>query len=69
MTTVRELVNQLMKCKYLDEPVLYEYYLREHFENTGVSSEAWAKIASENDEILVNEDNFSFLHEAIKATK
>ena len=69
MTTVRELVNQLMKCKDLDEPVLYEYYLREHFENTGVSSEMWAKIASENDEILVNEDNFSFLHEAIKATK
>ena len=69
MTTVRELVNQLMKCKDLDEPVLYEYYLREHFENTGVSNEVWAKIASENDEILVNEDNFSFLHEAIKATK
>lgn len=69
MTTVRELIDQLMKCKNLDEPVLYEYYLREHFENTGVSSEAWAKIASENDEILVDENNFCLLYEAIKATK
>ncbi len=69
MITVRQLIDQLMKCEDLDEPVLYEYYLREHFENTGVSSEAWAKIVSENDEMLMNDDNVDLLHEAIKAAK
>ena len=31
-TTVRELIEHLFKVEDLDEPVLYQYYLAEHFD-------------------------------------
>lgn len=40
--TVRELIDNLMKVEDLDSPVIYQYYLGEHFE---VSDKTFAKVA------------------------
>jgi len=45
-TTVRQLIDQLFKVEDLDEPILYQYYLAEHF---GLDSESnvWAQVVEE----------------------
>ena len=45
-TTVRQIIDQLFKVEDLDEPILYQYYLAEHF---GLDSESkvWAQVVEE----------------------
>lgn len=66
MTTVRQLIENLMKTENLDGEVIYEYYTIEHFEQTGVSSEVWAKVASDHDSILTDDDKYSEIERAIE---
>ena len=47
--TVRELVDNLLKVEDLDSPVIYQYYLGEHFD---VSDETFAKVASEFESLI-----------------
>ena len=42
--TVRELIDNLMKVEDLDSPVIYQYYIGEHFE---VSDKVFAEVANE----------------------
>lgn len=51
MTTVRELIEHLFKVEDLDEPVLYQYYLAEHF---GLDSESkvWAQVVEEYSSLI-----------------
>lgn len=65
MTTVRQLIENLMKCENLDGEVVYEYYTIEHFEHTGVNNETWAKIAADHDSILTDDDKYSEIEQAI----
>ena len=69
MTTIRQLIQSLNQNENLDEPILYEYYTKSHFEHTGVTDEVWAKIASEYDEILINEDSFATINALLKEAK
>ena len=41
-TTVRELIDNLMAVEDLDSPVIYQYYLGEHFD---ASDKKFAKVA------------------------
>ena len=65
MTTVRQLIENLMKCENLDGEVVYEYYTIEHFEHTKVDSDTWAKIASDHDSILTDDYKYSEIERAI----
>ena len=69
MTTIRQLIQSLNQNENLDEPILYEYYTKSHFEHTRVTDEVWAKIASEYDEILINEDSFATINALLKEAK
>jgi hypothetical protein len=48
-TTVRGLIDNLMKVEDLDSPVIYQYYLGEHFE---VSDQHFAKVADEFESLI-----------------
>lgn len=65
MTTVRQLIESL-KEENLDESVVYEYYLKDHFLNIKVSDKAWAEIAKTHDSILVNESAYYQIEKALK---
>ncbi len=45
-TTVRQLIDQLFKVEDLDEPILYQYYLAEHFDLDS-DSKVWAQVVEE----------------------
>ena len=47
--TVRELIDNLMKVEDLDSPVIYQYYIGEHFE---VSDKVFAEVASEYESVI-----------------
>ena len=47
-TTVKELVNNLMK-EDQDSPIIYQYYLAGHFE---ASSEVFVKVANEFESLI-----------------
>lgn len=47
-TTVKELVNNLMK-EDQDSPIIYQYYLAEHFE---ASKEVFVKVANEFESLI-----------------
>ncbi len=42
-TTVKDLIKNLSELENLDAPVIYQYYLGEHFD---VSDEVFAEVAS-----------------------
>jgi len=65
MTTVRQLIENLMKTENLDGEVIYEYYTIENFEQTGVSSEVWTKVVDQYDGILTDDDKYSEIEQAI----
>jgi DNA-binding ferritin-like protein len=48
-TTVRELIDNLLKEEDLDSPVIYQYYLGEHFD---VSDKVFAEVAKEFDSMI-----------------
>ena len=81
MTTVRELIDHLFKVEDLDQPVVYEYYLKEHFNITrrhdfakdtafiglvDISDKVWAEVVEAHDNILVNDSAYSEIAEALK---
>jgi len=65
MTTVRQLIESLKK-ENLDEPVVYEYYLKDHFQHIKVSDKVWAEIAEAHDSILTNDSAYDEIEEALK---
>lgn len=65
MTTVRQLIESLKK-ENLDEPVVYEYYLKDHFQHIKVSDKAWAEITEAHDSILTNDSAYDEIEEALK---
>lgn len=69
MTTVRELIDNLFKVEDLDQPVIYEYYTKDHFMHTGVSDENWAKIVDEFDSILTDDNKYSEVERAARSAK
>lgn len=81
MTTVRQLIDHLFKVEDLDQPVVYEYYLKEHFHITrqhdfakdtafiglvDISDKAWAEVAEAHDNILVNDSAYTEIEQALK---
>ena len=47
--TVRELIDNLLKAEDLDSPVIYQYYLGEHFD---VSDKVFAEVAEEFESLI-----------------
>lgn len=66
MTTVKQLIENLMKCENLDSEVIYEYYTIEHFAHTGVKGDVWAEVILDHDSILTDENKYSEVEQAIK---
>lgn len=59
-TTVRQLIEHLFKVEDLDEPVLYQYYLAEHFELES-GSDVWTQVVKELDGLIPGTDSCSEL--------
>lgn len=76
MTTVRELIDQLFKVENLDEPVIFEYYLKEHFHITrkdnefikfvDVDDKMWSEAVEAHDDILVNDKAYTKIRKALE---
>lgn len=65
-TTVRELIEHLFKVEDLDEPILYQYYLAEHF---GFESgdKVWQQVVEELESLIPGTDRCSeLISEAIR---
>jgi hypothetical protein len=69
MTTIRQLIAHLSECQNLDEPVIFEYYTKDHFSDLDVSDELWSKLVKEWGEILVDDTNFETLRQYITEQK
>ncbi len=59
-TTVRELIEHLFKVEDLDEPVLFQYYLAEHF-GLDSDSKVWADVVEEYASLIPGTDSCSEL--------
>lgn len=55
-TTVRQLIEHLFKVEDLDEPILYQYYLAEHFELES-DSDVWSRVVKELDGLIPGTDS------------
>lgn len=70
MTTVRELIKHLSEVENQDEPVLYQFYLSEHFWHYRIDSEVWASVVKEFGSLIPNLDEVDAeIGEAIKRHK
>jgi len=66
-TTVRQLIEHLFKVEDLDEPVLYQYYLAEHF-GLDSGNEVWGQVVKELDGLIPGTDSCSeLISEAVMA--
>lgn len=59
-TTVRQLIEHLFKVEDLDEPVLYQYYLAEHFDLES-GDKVWQQVVSGMDGLIPGTDSCSEL--------
>jgi hypothetical protein len=50
-TTVRQLIEHLFKAGDLDQPVLYQYYLAEHFD-LELEDKVWSQVVEEFDSLI-----------------
>ena len=67
MTTVRQLIDSLLKAEDLDQPVLYQYYLKEHFEGE-IPDEVWSKAAARLDCVVPDdEEAYNTISDEIKS--
>ena len=64
MTTVGQLIK-LLSDENPDEPVIFEYYLKNHFGET-VSDNVWSEVAEQNDDILTNTDAYLAIQNTIE---
>lgn len=48
MTTVRQLIDSLLEVEDLDQRVLYQYYVKDHFDGE-IPDEVWEKVAARLD--------------------
>lgn len=51
MKTIRQLISSLMNEQDLDQPVIYQYYLAEHF---GTDTETFDKVAETFNSLIPN---------------
>ena len=51
MKTVRQLISSLLSEQDLDQPVIYQYYLAEHF---GTDTETFDKVAETFNSLIPN---------------
>jgi len=51
MTTIRQLIKSLSDEQDLDQPVIYQYYLAEHFET---DTETFSKVAETFNSLIPN---------------
>jgi len=62
-TTIGELIESLKEQENLDAPVIYQYYLAEHFD---VSEEVFADVASDFESLIPCSDAYGVISEATK---
>lgn len=66
MTTVRQVIDLLMQCEDLDSSIIFEYYVKDHWEDSGVDSDTWEKVAERLSDLLVNDDKAFEVEKTIK---
>ena len=59
-TTVRQLIEHLFKAGELDQPILYQYYLAEHFDLES-EDEVWAQVVEGFDSLIPGTESCSEL--------
>jgi hypothetical protein len=67
MNTIQGLIDHLNTIEDKSQPVIYQYYLAEHFE---VKRDKFAKLSAELDGILpAYADNYELIDEALEGIK
>lgn len=64
--TVNELIDNLKRADNLDAPIIYQYYLAEHF---NVSEEVFAEVARDFDSLVPCEDSYWIISKEIESKK
>lgn len=71
MTTIKELIEQLLEIEDKDQSVIYEYYLAENFEYANgigqVTKKVFAKFAQELSDVNVFSDTYEYLNNELFA--
>lgn len=62
-TTIGELIESLKEQENLDAPVIYQYYLAEHFDT---SEEVFAKVASDFESLIPCSEAYGIISSATK---
>jgi len=62
-TTIGELIESLKEQENLDAPVIYQYYLAEHFD---VSEEVFADVASDFESLIPCSEAYGIISNATK---
>jgi hypothetical protein len=62
-TTIGELIESLKEQENLDAPVIYQYYLAEHFDT---SEEVFSKVASEFESLIPCSDAYGTISDATR---
>lgn len=55
MRTVRQLIDKLLEVEDLDQPVLYQYYIKDDFEGE-IPDEVWSKAAARLDCVVPDDE-------------
>jgi hypothetical protein len=61
--TVSELIDNLKRADNLDAPIIYQYYLAEHF---NVSEEVFAEVARDFDSLVPCSDSYEVINREIE---
>ena len=61
--TVSELIDNLKRADNLDAPIIYKYYLAEHF---NVSEEVFAEVARDFDSLVPCSDSYEVINREIE---
>jgi hypothetical protein len=64
--TVSELIDNLKRADNLDAPIIYQYYLAEHF---NVSEEVFAEVARDFDSLVPCSDSYEVISKEIESKK
>ena len=67
MTTVRQLINLLFEVEDLDQPVLFQYYVKDHFDGE-IPDEVWNKAAARLDCVVPDdEEAYNTINDELKS--
>lgn len=64
--TVSELIDNLKRADNLDAPIIYQYYLAEHF---NISEEVFGQVAGDFDSLIPCSDSYEVISREIDSKR